>query len=60
MVKDIFNDAKEKYGYNFSFLDIGGGFPGYDGDDANNRFVAIAEKIRDILYTDFFPLHYHC
>jgi ornithine decarboxylase len=53
MVKDIFNDAKEKYGYNFNFLDIGGGFPGYDGDDASNRFVAIAERIRDILYTEF-------
>jgi len=53
MVKGIFNDAREKYGYNFTFLDIGGGFPGYDGDDANNRFVAIASNIRDILNVEF-------
>jgi ornithine decarboxylase len=53
MVKGIFSEAKEKYGYNFNFLDIGGGFPGYDGDDANNRFGAIAANIRDILNEDF-------
>lgn len=49
-VSDAF-DIGNKYEYNFSMIDIGGGFP---GDINSNKFENIAEQINKGL-DDFFP-----
>lgn len=50
--KDVFNIGKE-YNYNMYFLDIGGGFPGHDSDEAINHFIEISENINKGLETYF-------
>jgi len=45
-------DLAEKYGYNFTILDIGGGFPG--SLDAKPSFIDIADSIKDII-DNLFP-----
>eukprot|EP00737_Agarophyton_chilense_P002828 gb/GEZJ01003255.1/.p1 GENE.gb/GEZJ01003255.1/~~gb/GEZJ01003255.1/.p1 ORF type:complete len:416 (+),score=49.48 gb/GEZJ01003255.1/:258-1505(+) len=52
--RDVFNMAEQR-GINLSVLDIGGGFPGYDGDTAVT-FKQIADTIRPVIRS-LFPPH---
>lgn len=49
--KAVFNMAK-KIGYDFTILDIGGGFPG-SGEDLTVKFANMAEQIQNALKTFF-------
>jgi len=54
-IKEIYDRAEEKFGLKFTFLDIGGGFPGFDSSNVNNRFSSISETINaglDALFPD--------
>lgn len=45
-------DMAAQFGMNLSLLDIGGGFPGFDGD-TNVTFQEIADVIRPVLQSQF-------
>ncbi|XP_013388445.1 antizyme inhibitor 2 isoform X2 [Lingula anatina] len=52
LCRDIFDDAKSM-DYNFSLLDIGGGFPGYAVE--NNPTFSDAAKIINMALDEYFP-----
>ena len=54
--REVFNIAK-KVGYNFSMLDIGGGFPGYKDDKSQELISSISEQVQ-LGVTDFFSNDY--
>lgn len=44
LAREVFDMAKT-YDFNLYFLDIGGGFPGHDSKESDDRFAEIAETI---------------
>lgn len=46
--KEVFDLAKQ-YNFNMTLLDIGGGFPGYDIEESDNKFVKFANAIKESL-----------
>jgi len=52
VVYDIYESAREEHGLDFKFLDIGGGFPGWD--EKNLKFEKIANSISQCV-ADLFP-----
>lgn len=52
VVSELFEKVKTEYGFDLRFLDIGGGFPGFD--EQNLKFAKMAENISECI-TDLFP-----
>ncbi len=52
LAREVFSIAKT-YGFDMNFLDIGGGFPGYETDEHNQKFIEIAKAVRSQLETSF-------
>lgn len=52
LAREVFDMAKE-YGFEMNFLDIGGGFPGHDTKESEEKFMEIAYKINIELNQSF-------
>ena len=52
LAREVFDIAKN-YGFNMNFLDIGGGFPGHDNNESDEKFFAIAKYINNQLDISF-------
>lgn len=50
--RTIFDMAKD-YGFDMNFLDIGGGFPGNDSKESEQKFIEIANAINEELKNSF-------
>ena len=50
--REVFELSK-KHGFNLYLLDIGGGFPGYETKEANNKFMDIAAVVNKTLLEYF-------
>lgn len=48
LAKEVFDLAKQ-YDFNMTLLDIGGGFPGHDTEESDNKFINIANTINESL-----------
>ncbi|XWV26290.1 ornithine decarboxylase [Tupanvirus soda lake] len=44
LAKEVFDIAKT-YGFDMNFLDIGGGFPGHDTKESDDKFIEIAQNV---------------
>ena len=52
LAREVFEKAKE-YGFNMTFLDIGGGFPGNDSVESDDKFIEIAKSVNIQLEQSF-------
>jgi ornithine decarboxylase len=52
LASEVFTIAKS-YGFNLNLLDIGGGFPGYDSKESEEKFIGIAEAINHQIAVSF-------
>lgn len=52
LAREVFDMARE-YGFNMNFLDIGGGFPGNDSKEGEQKFIEIAAIINEALDKSF-------
>lgn len=52
--KELFDIADTRYGYTFTFLDIGGGFPGANTNNNLTLFERVTTRIRPII-DELFP-----
>ncbi|XWV25035.1 MGC52527 protein [Tupanvirus deep ocean] len=44
LAREVFDIAKT-YGFDMNFLDIGGGFPGHDTKESDDKFIEIAQNV---------------
>jgi ornithine decarboxylase len=44
LAREVFDTAKT-YGFEMNFLDIGGGFPGHDNKESDDKFIEIAQNV---------------
>lgn len=54
LARRVFDEASSKYGFEFTFLDLGGGWPGHENGDL--KFAAIGEEITPLI-DQLFPEH---
>ena len=52
LAREVF-DMSKTYGFNMYFLDIGGGFPGIDSKESDEKFIEIANSINEQLEKSF-------
>lgn len=50
--RDVFDIAKT-YGFEMNFIDIGGGFPGHDTQESDEKFIEIASNVNSQLDASF-------
>jgi diaminopimelate decarboxylase len=52
LAREVFDMAKN-YGFNLNLMDIGGGFPGHDTPESEQKFIEIAEAINKQIEISF-------
>lgn len=52
LAREVF-DIADNHGFKMNFLDIGGGFPGHDNEESNDKFIEISKNVNQQLEKSF-------